>query len=84
MSRHDGARYRLEEGISPLRDGAEGIFSFVHGYDALWPEQRSLAMDRVRDGVINRPGTALALVAGSAALAGVVLRRFGLVSWVTD
>ncbi|WP_159101588.1 hypothetical protein [Acetobacter papayae] len=28
MSRHDGARYRLEEGISPLRDGLK-VFSVM-------------------------------------------------------
>ncbi|MFT8891705.1 MAG: hypothetical protein ABF888_07675 [Acetobacter papayae] len=76
MSRHDGARYRLEEGISPLRDGAEGVFSHVRGYDALGPAQRSVAVDRLRDGVIDRPRTTLVLAAGVAALAGVFLRRF--------
>lgn len=77
MSRHDGARYRLEEGINPLRDGAEGVFSHVRGYDALGPAQRSLAVDRLRDGVIDRPRTTLVLAASVAALVGVFLRRFG-------
>ncbi|MBO1327226.1 hypothetical protein OQ496_01680 [Acetobacter suratthaniensis] len=77
MSRQEGATYRLEEGISPLRDGAEGIFSHVGGYDALGPERRSLAKDCVRDTVIERPVMTLALAAGVAGLAGVFIRRLG-------
>jgi hypothetical protein len=77
MSGYDGTTYRLEDGISPLRDGAEGFFSHVGGYDALGPERRSVAVDRVRDIVIDRPGLALALIAGVAGLAGVFLRRLG-------
>lgn len=77
MSGYDGTTYRLEDGISPLRDGAEGFFSHVGGYDALGPERRSVAVDWVRDTVIDRPVAALALIAGMAGLAGVFLRRLG-------
>lgn len=77
MSGQAGAAYSLEEGISPLRDGAEGVFSHVGGYDALGPERRSLAKDCVRDAVIDRPVMTLVLAAGVAGLAGVFLRRLG-------
>lgn len=49
----------------------------VRGYDALGPAQRSLAVDRLRNGVIDRPRTTLVLAVSVAALVGVFLRRFG-------